>query len=878
MLIRGVAGVGKTHAIIDHALARLERQAPTLVFFGEDFRGGNLWEVMARKLGLGAMGRDELLGAFDAAAEASGALGVLFIDALNETPDRRVWCSWLPALVAQLKPYKHLKLCASCRSTYLEDVLASGLVLPEVEHNGFAGREQEATLRFFEHYGLERPAAPILQAEFSIPLFLHLVCRSLQTIGERRLPVGLQGITDIVNLLMRASNQQVAEAIDYDPREPRVQQAVQAVAQAMAEQGVRSLRWGEAKAMVDALYPSTARASSLFDQLVRTNLLAVVTTVPTGLQEPAWFVRFSFERIADYLLVKHLLDGLAPEGLTAAFQPGGRFHFAVASPEAAQANRGLFEALAIHLPERYGQELPEVVETPEEVILPTSIEALVWRKPETVGTTAFRLLQRGLANLETFGLTFETLLTLSARPGHPLNAKYLHRLLGRFSLAHRDGFWSGFLHESYSAERSVHRHIDWALRGELEGLDPNAVYLWVLALAWCCAAADRRVRDRATRAMVRLLRSRPGLAPELIEDLGEINDDYVWERVLGACYVVVLLSRESQVIRDVAAATWTVVFEAGRVPLNALVRDHVRLILELALQASALPEGATPERFRPPYDSPFPIEYPTEEVAPLKEQEAFQPLDLESPLSDFATYKVEPKAIRPFDQDPIGVRRWFLKEAAALGYPGPNASCARYDGYMTHKYGSGRARVGWAERIGKKYYWILLQRLVGQLSDHLEQTEFDEPVKQPSEPPLQGMALRDIDPTDIRGRTSTPEREWYVSKAYTFDTRWDLTQQEWLSLDDFPEPTDFFTAQGEKGVLWTPLHLSKRWEASQDASEEERYPRRSVALLLQSALVRKEHLADIELSLRQAEFNPDIYDLCMEEYQGYLAEYPYGVA
>ena len=195
-----------------------------------------------------------------------------------------------------------------------------------------------------------------------------------------------------------------------------------------------------------------------------------------------------------------------------------------------------------------------------------------------------------------------------------------------------------------------------------------------------------------------------------------------------------------------------------------------------------------------------------------------------------------------------------------------------------NKYGSGRARVGWAERIGKKYYWILLQQLVGQLSDHLEQTEFDEPVKQPSEPPLQELALRDIDPTDVRVHTPISGGEWYLSQAYTFNTRWNLAQQEWLSFDDFPEPMDFLTVQDNQGVLWTPLHLSKRWEASQESGEDERYPRRSVALLLQSALIKKEHLADLEHSLRQTEFDPDIYDLCMEEYQGYLAEYPYGAA
>lgn len=220
MLIRGVAGVGKTHAIVDEATERQHKGYRSFVFFGEDFRTGeDPWTKMAAKLGLGVgVGREELLGAMDAAAEASGSVGIVFVDALNETrPDRRAWRAWLPTMVAQIARYENLKLCVSCRDSYLGEVVPAGSRLPEVEHNGFAGVEFEAIRKFFEHYGLERPSAPLMQPEFTVPLFLQMVCRSLQTMGRTTLPPGMQGITAVVDLFFSANNKRIAEEIDYDP-------------------------------------------------------------------------------------------------------------------------------------------------------------------------------------------------------------------------------------------------------------------------------------------------------------------------------------------------------------------------------------------------------------------------------------------------------------------------------------------------------------------------------------------------------------------------------------------------------------------------------------------------------------------------------------
>jgi hypothetical protein len=79
-----------------------------------------------------------------------------------------------------------------------------------------------------------------------------------------------------------------------------------------------------------------------------------------------------------------------------------------------------------------------------------------------------------------------------------------------------------------------------------------------------------------------------------------VDDEYVIERVLTAAYGAVLRAGDATVTEPAAEAVWRSFFVPGPLPLNALIRDHARLILETALEASVLPTGARPEEFRPP--------------------------------------------------------------------------------------------------------------------------------------------------------------------------------------------------------------------------------------------------------------------------------------
>jgi len=297
MLLRGPAGVGKTHAIIDHALHLSKKGQISIVFFGEDFTAGEPWEIMSSKLGLaGNISRDELWGMINAAAEATGKHALVYIDAINESKDRQKWKqSWLPTLHQQLKHFPWIKICISCRDTYLHEVIDDGDEWPEYEHNGFIGREFEAIRQFFEFYELQPPATPLLQKEFANPLFLHLVCQGLKDAGVDSVPLGSLGFTAVLRLLIEEKNKNAAKASRYDPRDNKVHQALKALAEQMASDNNRSLPLERAKAIVDKIFIVDDYSRSLFKQLEKEGLISLVEKRSSPLAPKEWSCRFTFD-------------------------------------------------------------------------------------------------------------------------------------------------------------------------------------------------------------------------------------------------------------------------------------------------------------------------------------------------------------------------------------------------------------------------------------------------------------------------------------------------------------------------------------------------------------------------------------------------------
>ena len=179
--------------------------------------------------------------------------------------------------------------------------------------------------------------------------------------------------------------------------------------------------------------------------------------------------------------------------------------------------------------------------------------------------------------------------------------------------------------------------------------------------------------------------------------------------------------------------------------------------------------------------------------------------------TDFAKYVLGSRVLRHYDLESLEINqqhihRWFIKSVSELGYPGIDEKCFEYDLYLLGKYGGGRGRATWAERLGKKYYWILLQRLAGILADCVPR-KINSWENKTSLPRLQGIDLRDIDPTDLRAFSvqSNLKTEWYKPVNYSFDTDSNLSHDEWIALQDFPKLEQIIQITDDQGEDW--FHL-----------------------------------------------------------------------
>ncbi len=154
---------------------------------------------------------------------------------------------------------------------------------------------------------------------------------------------------------------------------------------------------------------------------------------------------------------------------------------------------------------------------------------------------------------------------------------------------------------------------------------------------------------------------------------------------------------------------------------------------------------------------------------------------------DFAVYTM-PSALkrdrRP-NLDFKAAQRWILEEVERMGFSAELFD--PYDGYMLGKYGAGRSRPGWAERLGKKYQWIALYRLIGLVSDNIppKPDRWDDP------PPgalatLLAPGERNLDATLLTRHSAKRDKaSWWVPVEMDFRT--DLDEREWLEALTFPD-------------------------------------------------------------------------------------------
>ena len=867
LLLTGEAGQGKTHLFCDTVQRAVDTGQPAVLLFGERFSGRHVWTGIGEQLGLGQVGSEALLGAMQAAAEASNAPFLLLIDALNDAEYPRAWQSELPGFLAEIAQNPWISLGVSVRSTYRDIVLPGGELsgIAKVQHPGFAGREIEAAERFFSVFGLEQPGAPLLESEFTNPLFLKLYCEGLKEMGLNAPQVGESHVSDVFEYYLKAKAVRIADRLHLDPVTRPVQTAIDAFCTELVDANEDSLKRSRATDIINAFAPDrTQWPDTMLGALLSESVLIAEVSWDSDTAEFVDVIRFTYQRFADYRVGSALLKPFMgnPQRLREALTGGEpllqRF---------LQAPAGWIESLSVQMPEQFGVELLDVAQwqlnTPELYWWDEAfVRSIVARRPSAM-TERSRALLREVQHRspDLCDDVLDTILSVSSSPRHLLNANFLHERLKGLPMPERDDVWSIPTYFAFEEGKTLDRLIRWAARGPPPKCKSEVVELAAIPIVWTFTSPNRHMRDYATKALTKLLSGHLPVLSSLIRRFDGVDDPYVIERLAVVSHGAVLCggSDSPHGAVKVAEQLKEVALAETQVP-NIITRDAVRGVHEWCVRHELIDQQVHKEVL-PPYGS-APAEVPRTEAQLRHEySKRITPSGNANPsygslfsslfgLADFRHYVIEPK-LREFSRWPLSSKcpelsledlysvdigaRWVFERVISLGWTSEN-----FGDFDSHRlpFDSGGHK---AERFGKKYQWIALRELIARVADNFHMMSDFDRRRVTYAGPWQFFG-RDIDPTlPPPRRLRDGEDEFRPGSTFFEDDTWWKPLGPRYHRDDPPVEKDWAVEgevdiltfelltrrKDESGTHWVALHAHYQW--GDDVSEEEPFrPRRQL--------------------------------------------------
>jgi hypothetical protein len=880
-VLSGSGGAGKTHGLCDIAERRLAAKAYSCILFGHQFNyEPDPWTRLAESLGVPlTLGRDGILDALNAAAEYSGQKLVICVDAVNETKPRSYWLGRLLEFSKAVTSRPRLKLCVSCRTSFLSACIPKDFATQAIEHEGFAGMEREACNAFFSYYNLEPPLVPILQPELANPLYLKLVCETLKAKGLKQLPKGWFGIAPVIRAFLAHKEDQFAAEHSVSSGAAIVGGSLRAVTAAIAKSGSTTILWSEAQLAIETAKPQ-AKAFNVLQWLVTADLLIedgpLIDTI--GAET---VVRPAFERFGDLLVASDMLGSVTDSTVHQLFREGGRFAYLVNSIAVVQENSGLLSALSVLIPEKLpGTELSDLIDDAsiQSEVATLVVRSLRWRTVETFTPPTQELLRKMLRTDAYEAM--DAILALSTQESD-IDSFWLHTIMGWIPLSKRDAFWCGYLKLGYEENNIVHRLIEAAKDIDLAKVDQATAERWCVLLLWFNAASDRRVKDAATRAAIAILRVHTTLLVRLVKLFLSTNDDEVRERALLVAYGALIHTRDKAVLGELAEELLTNYAACPEDFQNAIIRDDIRCIAELAAHLGCLKGGLDPtisNHRNPKTERPMP---PTQEAVKdwKEEKNEGARLVIRSCLyDDFNHYAISCLFRWNYAMPKPDIGRWIVKHILE-DFSYRESKCSGYDSTVTRITGGGRGKPAWAERIGKKYQWIAMYHLASHLYDSIE-PEKDKSTRTTGRLSLILEEERKLDPTislPVR-----PDREpsecWWVGGNVDLPATKNLNYSEWVvGREDLPSMESLLAINNRDGQRWLPLICYPSWDEYQE-NRPHGQPYRSTWIHLEAFLVPDDKFNSTIKALSRRNFFGRWMPTGAKWIYAFVGEYPWASA
>ena len=726
LTVSGKAGIGKSQLLASKMQSLLnDERIGLLLIAGIYFTDEPIHEQIMKNLELNYSFED-LIDILETIGEKDNCIVPIFIDALNETWNKKLWKVGLLSIIDKVKRSPMVRLVLSYRSEYQELILPDSLLtncedVVTMVHRGFEYNSIQAVRKFLNYYNIPFTPLEYFGYEMSNPLFLTLYCKTYN--GEEvSLPVLYDRMIAHANKNICRIFAKELQQKGYKGDEDILSSLITEISEWLVQQEKRFI---PKKELIHLSFWTEygMSAAPFVSQLLNEHILhdSIFERVET--------MYFAFDQMNDYYCAKAIIKKCQTRKETRIYlsekilkiQKGE-----LCSPW----NIDMFVNACALYAEKYGEECIDIIDNVENfddkwLVFSRYIDSFQWRNSRYIPAEYLStLLKKYPCRPEDL---WPMLIGNSVKTSHPFNADYLHSLLLGYKLNKRDYFWTIYINQltDNDTDRTI-QLIEMYDRGEkLEIANEKQIELLLTLFGWILSSSNRWLRDYTSKAMIEILKEHFSLCQSILEKFKNVDDPYIIQRLYGIVFGTCCKRVDVRGFKSLAEYVYNTVFDQEKVYPDILLRDYARLIIERFLYENPEYSGIIKQdKIVPPYNSDAIPEIEDQRYLEKNYSGAmfrlihsmrFEGMGM---YGDFGRYVFQ-RALRSFDVDDkkmFNYAVYYIQTELGFSeeYFGEHDQhCGSYDRHQTVKI----------ERIGKKYQWITMYNMLARISDHCKMVD-----------------------------------------------------------------------------------------------------------------------------------------------------------